>query len=59
MTGPNKAPTRAVPCDWIAKSPTRMPTAMGMTNGSKLAWTVVRPSTADRTEIAGVIIESP
>ena len=36
-----------------------MPIETGMTNGWKLAWTVVRPSTADSTEIAGVIIESP
>ena len=48
-----------VPCAWIANSPTRMPTAMGTTKGWKLAWTVVSPSTAERTEMAGVIIESP
>ena len=30
--------------------------AIGMTKGAKPAWTVVRPSTADSTEIAGVII---
>ena len=36
-----------------------MPIEIGMTNGAKLAWTVVSPSTADRTEIAGVIIELP
>ena len=37
MTGPKNAPTRAVPCDWIANSPTRIPTAMGMTQGSSPA----------------------
>ena len=36
-----------------------MPTAIGMTKGAKPALTVVRPSTAERTEMAGVIIESP
>ena len=36
-----------------------MPMAMGITHGSNAALTVVSPSTADRTEIAGVIIESP
>ena len=51
--------TNPVPRRWIANSPTRMPIAVGMTNGSNRASTVVSPSTADRTEIAGVIIESP
>ena len=56
---PEQAPTRAVPRDWIANRPTRMPIAIGTTYGSKPGSTVVRPSTADSTEIAGVIIESP
>ena len=36
-----------------------MPIAIGTTNGWSPALTVVRPSTADSTEIAGVIIELP
>ena len=36
-----------------------MTIAIGMTSGSRLAWTTVSPSTAERTEIAGVIIASP
>ena len=59
ITGPNMSPTRAVPLAWIANSPTRMPTAIGITKGWRPALTVVKPSTAERTEIAGVIIESP
>ena len=59
MTGPNSSPTLAVPRDWIANRPTRIAIASGMTKGSNPAWTVVSPSTADSTEIAGVIIESP
>ena len=36
-----------------------MPIAIGMTSGWSPASTSVSPSTADRTEIAGVIIASP
>ena len=59
MIGPNSCPTFAVPRDWMVNRPTRMPTAMGSTSGSKLASTTVSPSTADSTEIAGVIMLSP
>ncbi len=52
-------PTRAVPCDWTRNRPIRMTIAIGMTSGSSAGLTTVRPSTADRTEIAGVIIASP
>ena len=59
MMGPNSKPTFAVPWDWIANRPIRMAIAVGMTKGVKPGLTVFRPSTADSTEIAGVIIESP
>ena len=36
-----------------------MPIAIGMTKGAKPGSTVVRPSTADSTEMAGVIMQSP
>ncbi len=36
-----------------------MTTEIGSTSGSKAGLTIVRPSTADSTEIAGVIIASP
>ena len=36
-----------------------MPIAIGITKGAKSASTVVRPSTAESTEMAGVIMLSP
>jgi flagellar basal body L-ring protein FlgH len=36
-----------------------MPIEIGMTKGWRLASTIVRPSTAESTEMAGVIIASP
>ena len=59
MIGPNSRPTFAVPRDWIMNSPTRIAIASGMTYGSSPAWTVVIPSTAESTEMAGVIMLSP
>ena len=59
MIGPNSSPTLAVPRDWMRNKPIRMAMAVGTTNGSNPGWTVVSPSTADRTEIAGVIMLSP
>ena len=59
MIGPNNSPTLAVPRDWIANSPIRITIAEGITNGANPGETVVRPSTADSTEIAGVIMLSP
>jgi hypothetical protein len=59
ITGPNKAPTFAVPRAWMANRQIRMTTAIGITQGSKPGCTVVRPSTAESTEMAGVIMLSP
>ncbi len=59
MTGPNSRPTASVPRFWTANSPTRMTIAAGMTNGARPGFTVSRPSTAESTETAGVIIASP
>ena len=50
---------RVVPRAWIANRPTRMTTAAGMTNGAKACCTVVKPSTAESTVTAGVIMLSP
>ena len=58
MTGPNSLPTRAVPTRCAMNSATMMTTVMGMTSGSRSGSTTRRPSTADRTEIAGVIMLS-
>ena len=46
-------PTLAVPRDWTRNRPIRMPIEIGMTSGCSPDWTMVRPSTAERTEIAG------
>ena len=59
ITGPNSIPTLPTPRDWIAKRPTRMPTAIGMTKLPKLWLTTSRPSTAVSTDMAGVIMLSP
>ena len=58
MTGPNSRPTRAVPMRCAANSNTRITTVIGMTSDSSSGSTTRRPSTADSTEIAGVIMLS-
>ena len=59
VIGPNQAATLAVPWLCTAESPTRMARLSGSTKRSKAGVASVRPSTAERTEIAGVIIASP
>ena len=59
ITGPKRRPTRAVPNRWAANSTTMITAVMGMTSGSSSGSTTSRPSTDDRTEIAGVIMLSP
>lgn len=59
MSGPNIFPMRAVPRDWIAKSPARIATESGTMSGSAALVTTPTPSTAEITEIAGVMIPSP
>ena len=59
MTGPNMAPTLAVPRDWIRNSPTRITTVITTTYGSNTWVAIASPSTAPSTEMAGVIIPSP
>ena len=48
ITGPNSAPTRAVPRDWIMNRPTRMTTVIGTTYGSKTCVAIVEA--LDRAE---------
>jgi hypothetical protein len=50
---------RAVPCDWIANSTTRIATAIDTTYGPSPGAAMVSPSSAESTEIAGVIAPSP
>ena len=59
MTGPNRRPIAAVPRRWMANSPTSTATAIGTANPSSASVATSVPSTADSTEIAGVIIPSP
>ncbi len=59
MIGPKILPTCAVPRRWIAKSAVRMTTVSGTTTSSKRGVTIRRPSTAESTLIAGVMIPSP
>ena len=59
MTGPNLRPTEPVPSRWIAKSSTMIVTVIGITRLSIEDEMVFVPSTAESTEIAGVIMLSP
>ena len=59
ITGPKSLPTVPVPLRWNEKTPMRITTAMGMTRSLMPGWATSRPSTADSTEIAGVMIPSP
>jgi hypothetical protein len=59
ITDPKAYPIHDVPLDWIANRSSTMATARGTMYGSKTGVTMLRPSSADRTEIAGVIAPSP
>jgi hypothetical protein len=59
ITGPNSRPTASVPKRWIANSPVNTASAIGTTSDSSAGVATLSPSTADSTEIAGVIIPSP
>ena len=59
ITGPKNIPTLAVPCFWIPNSPMMMTSVTGTMNGCSSGVMISRPSTADSTEIAGVIMPSP
>ena len=59
ITGPKTRPILWVPKRWIPKTTTRIAIVTGTTIDSRLGVTTFTPSTAERTEIAGVIIPSP
>ena len=59
VTGPKTLATLPVPKRWTANSTARMTSVIGTTYGSKAGVTTFRPSTADSTEIAGVMMASP
>ena len=59
VIGPKNAATRAVPRDCTANRPNRITTESGTTNRSSEGAITSRPSTADSTDSAGVIMASP
>ena len=59
MIGPNARPTRWVPNRCTANSTVRMTIPIGSTASASSGRATSKPSTADSTEIAGVINESP
>ncbi len=59
MTGPNSAPTLAVPRFCTKKRRNSTSSATGMTKGLSTGVATSRPSTAESTEIAGVTMPSP
>ena len=59
MTGPNTRPTAPLPSLCRRKSSTMIVTVIGTTNESIDDAIVFVPSTAESTEIAGVIMLSP
>jgi hypothetical protein len=59
VIGPKNLPTNAVPCFCIKNNVVTITIAIGTINGSSTLVAIDRPSTAESTEIAGVIIPSP
>ena len=59
MTGPNTRAMPAVPCFCTAKRPTRIAIDTGITQPANAVVATSKPSTADNTEIAGVMSPSP
>src|SRR5262245_7230691 len=59
MIGPNRRPTAAVPKRWAEKSAKMITAVIGTTQLSSDGLMTLTPSTAERTEMAGVIMLSP
>ena len=59
ITGPNSRPTRSVPWRWNRNSAVSTTSVIGTTQVSRPGAATLRPSTAESTEIAGVITPSP
>ena len=59
ITGPKTRPTAAVPRRCTANSATMITAVIGTIRSSNDGLTTLSPSTADSTEIAGVIMLSP
>ncbi len=59
ITGPKMPPMNPVPRFWITKRPTSTTSVIGTTNGVRTGASSFSPSTADSTEMAGVMAPSP
>ncbi len=59
ITGPNRRPTAPVPKRWMANRKTSTVREIGTTSELRPGAATFNPSTAESTEIAGVIIPSP
>ena len=59
MTGPNSLPTAPVPKRWMPNRTVMIVSVIGTTKVSRSGETISSPSTAESTEMAGVIIPSP
>src|SRR3546814_992752 len=59
VTGPNTLPTFSVPKRWAMNTANSTITTIGTIQACSCGATTSRPSTADSTEIAGVITPSP
>ena len=59
MTGPKTRPTALVPHCCTANRPVRIAIEIGTTSESSSGAAISSPSTADSTEIAGVMTLSP
>ena len=59
VTGPKNLPMPAVPFFCTANSTNKITNVIGMTPFANAGDTTSRPSTADSTEMAGVITPSP
>ena len=59
ITGPKTRPTDSVPRRWTRNNMVMMTAVIGTTYSASDGSTVFRPSTADSTEIAGVMMPSP
>ena len=59
VNGPKNLPIVAVPCRCTRKSPAKIPIAKGMSHWLNIGVAILKPSIAERIEIAGVIMPSP
>ena len=59
VIGPKNFPIVAVPCRCTTKSAVKIPRPIGISHLSNAGVAMLKPSIAESTEIAGVMIPSP